>query len=100
MSRTYRSGYQWKYVANGHAYTYEELRKLFPNRGLRDITWSWTGAGFRTKKLRDGNNEMMTSPPKWFKRLNRRAERRRQDAAIRDGREMPRFKTRDRWEWW
>ena len=100
MSRTRRSGYRWKYVCHGHAYTYEELNELFPSRGYRDITWSWTGAEFHSKDLRDGNNEMMTSPPKWFKRIKRRCERRRMNAAVRDEKLIPVFRTSDRWDWW
>jgi hypothetical protein len=100
MSRTYRSGYEWKYMANGNFYTYDEIKELFGKEVWR-LTLGWTGAEFHSKrKLRDGNTEMMTSPPKDFKRLQRRQERRNMDADVRDGKPMRTYKKRDRWDWW
>lgn len=38
--------------------------------------------------------------PKWFKRLNRQEERAKQNQALRVGRDIPIFKTRDKYEYW
>ena len=100
MSRTYRSGSEWKHMANGHFYTWDEIDKLFGKGQMWRLALGWKGAEFFTNRLRDGNKEMMTSPPKDFKRLQRRQERRNMDADVRDGKPMRTYKTRDRWDWW
>jgi len=99
MSRTYRKGIDWKYQVNGHRYDWDDVDRMFGAQMWR-LAWGWTLVGRRDKKMRDGNTSVMSGPPKWYKRLNRREERRKMDAAIRDDRDMPRFRTRDRYEWW
>jgi hypothetical protein len=43
---------------------------------------------------------MCFSVPKWFKRLNRQDERSKQNQALRCGKEVPIFRTRDAYEYW
>lgn len=38
--------------------------------------------------------------PSWFKRMNRREERAKQEHALRTGKELPVFRTRDAYEYW
>jgi len=38
--------------------------------------------------------------PSWFKRMNRREERAKQNQALKEGKEIPIFKTRDAYEYW
>jgi len=40
------------------------------------------------------------SVPSWFKRMNRREERAKQEHALRTGKELPVFRTRDAYEYW
>ncbi len=38
--------------------------------------------------------------PSWFKRMNRQEERARQEQAVREGKDLPVIKKRDRYEYW
>ena len=38
--------------------------------------------------------------PSWFKRMNRRIDRTRQERALREGKEIPVIKNRDAYDWW
>jgi hypothetical protein len=54
----------------------------------------------RTFKEPPPKNYYICNVPKWFKRLNRQEERAKQNQALRNGEELPRFRTRDAWEYW
>ena len=38
--------------------------------------------------------------PSWFKRMNRSEERAKQNQALREGNDIPKFKRRDAYEYW
>jgi len=100
MSRTYRDGVEWLYKLHGHYYEQ-------PPAGTSWQDWeSWRGvhlARIENSRCRDGKfkNGLMTSPSApWFKVIRRRERRHAENQAVYLGKEPPRFKKTDRWEWW
>ena len=97
MSRTYRRGVDWFYVVHG-----ERIPMGPPYIYTRwDLGWKLDCRYHN--KCRDGkhHNGLMCSPPTpWAKRLQARWERRQQNWAVRDGKDVPVFKKTVRWDWW
>ncbi len=55
---------------------------------------------YKKKLSLGGSAESPRGVPSWFKRMNRAEERAKQDQALREGKEIPTFKTRDAYEYW
>lgn len=94
MSRTYRthleSGYQFK---GDWYWWWDPYIDLLEHR----FRWSLTS---RYKLFRTGRDKKpWNKPAKFFKQLNRRSERAQEKQAIREEKELPRFKKRDQWDW-
>jgi hypothetical protein len=97
MSRTYRTGVQWVYHVRGEFYTNDDEWRRWGWRMGWKLIERWTN------KCRDGkrNNGLLCSPPMpWAKRIQARYERRHQNWAVRDGKDMPFFKKTVRWDYW
>jgi hypothetical protein len=108
MSRTYRNGIEWRYLANGVYYTFDEygevIKEWAKKTGMRPFSWQtpfggWACVDIRSKRCRDGNNGVMGSAPAWYQKIRRRRERRIARDCIHHERDIPRWKNSDDWYW-
>ena len=98
MSRTYRTHLEWRTLAHGRYWTFEEERAYVESVGL--IWWSRLGWSRRPFIERRGRDEKpWQKPPRWFKAQNRRWERNKVNQAVRTGKEPPTFRKGDQYEW-
>jgi len=95
MSRTYRSYPEDYYHGNGEFIKCNDIKDH--DRLNQYYTFAYCeiyGEKQREKKFQN--------VPKWFKKMNRRIEKAKAKEAMKRGNyeSIPRFKTRDAWEWW
>ena len=97
MSRTYRKRLESYTHAWGNIYHWKEWwDHVNPKYELR-FGYQWV---YRIdKKSRDG--KPWGKPPKWFKKMKRKAERSRVNNAMRNEKydDIPTFKHSDSWDW-
>ena len=93
MSRTYRKYPVFRYNAEGRLWRWEECshpRWGFPYRG-------WQRIEIYNEKQRD--KKPWYKPIKSFKVMQRQQERTRMEQALREGKDLPRIRKSDRWNW-
>jgi len=95
MSRTRRTNLEWRTLVHGRYWTFDEEWDYALASGWR--TLGWQSMPFINGRCRD--EKPRGKPPKWFKKMNRRWERNLVNQAVRQGKEPPRFRKYDQWEW-
>lgn len=93
MSRTKRKTLDGEYIIRGEIIRWQDM-----DWGSPDYPY---GMGFtcRYRIMETRDNKPWSKPPKWYKQINRRAERARVNTAMRSGKEPPLFKKGDAWDW-
>jgi hypothetical protein len=98
MSRTYRTHLEWRKLAHGCYWTWEEEQAYHEENGIPwNVRLGWSGRYYIERRARD--RKPWGKPPKWFKQQNRRWERSKVNRAVRTGQEPPEFRRGDRYEW-
>jgi hypothetical protein len=92
MSRTYRRKEQWVEHAHSRFWTEEETKNI-----PYEETRGWSYRVVINKKGRD--KKAWDKPNKKFKQVNRQKERAMVKDAIAKGKELPRFRKSDQWDW-
>ena len=92
MSRTYRRNADWLYSAYGRLWTLDES---WDDHGLNSRGWVLKHVINR----RSRDKKPWDKPDKSFKQMKRRQERAQVRDAMSKGRELPRFRKSDQWDW-
>lgn len=100
MSRTYRTHLEWVTRFNGRNWTWEEEKAFLDSLGIKNrwlCRMGWNGHYILDRMARD--RKPWNKPPRWFKVMNRRNERSKENAAVRLEKEVPLFRKGDAYKW-
>lgn len=92
MSRTVREHLDGEYIIRGEIIHWNDPR-------IDGIYPRYLGWKYRERIIEQRDNKPWNKPPKWFKQMRRRQERAAEMNALRNGKEIPKFKKDDQWNW-